>query len=244
VLTCQRLRARASLLTAVLLLGSAARAQDDLTPEEGTFAGYQAPEPYRLVLREALLGEEHYRLCQVVTIPAFTAEWAVYMIRNDPGDFTVISRTVKHHFWDQMMKSLAREKNGSHKFDGPSQAAALAKIDRAVVTRTAPLDQPTAKLLDRLCARVIRRARYPRKPISGFDGVQYHVATWGLGGFPSAKTWSPKKGTLPADFVELEEALKRLTEVEEGARAKVVAELRERAGRLNARLDALERTRP
>jgi hypothetical protein len=223
----------------VLLLGRAARAQEDLVPEEGAFAGYEAPDPYHLALRAALLGDDHYRLCQMVTVPSFEAEWAVYMTHDESGGYTVVSRTLKKHVWSQMMKAL--NKNGTYKLDGPSEAAALRKVDTAVVARTATVDEPTGQMLAALCGRVLLRVRYPKQPGAGLDGVTYHAATWARGAFPSGQTWSPKSGTLPAEFVALEQSLKTLTEAaNEEVRDKIKADLKARAKRLTARLDGLE----
>src|SRR5688572_17723012 len=82
-----------------------------LEPEKGTYAGYGAPEPYELALRQALLGNDAYRLCQVLAVPSFSEEWAVYMLRGDePGSgYSVIARTMTRQLWSAMMHGI--EKN-------------------------------------------------------------------------------------------------------------------------------------
>jgi len=231
---------RTLLVIGLVLLGPQARADEDFRPEEGTFAGYGGLEPHHLAVREALLGDDQYRLCQLVTLPSFGVESAVYMTENDSDGYTVVSRTLKSE-WSRRLRGLAN-RSGRHKLD--DLPALMTKLDRAVVTRTAPLDESTGRMLAKLCGRVLLRVRHPKELGRGNDGVTYHAATWVSLAFPSGRAWSPKKGTLPAEFVELEETLEKLTEVDEGARAKVVAELKDRARRLDARLDALERARP
>lgn len=134
--------------------GDAGQVQvDGLEPEEGLFAGHSEPAPYELVLRRALFGEDHYRLCQLVVLPSFAPEAAVYMTRGEKrgSTFTVISRTLKKQLWGKMMKELeTKAENKSFKLDSASQSIALERLRMAVETRTAPLDAATSERLMRV----------------------------------------------------------------------------------------------
>jgi hypothetical protein len=63
---------------------------DDLWPEMGVFSFDAGLEPYFMSVRDSLLGEHRYRMCQVLVIPAFEREWVVYMIHEEGKPFTVI----------------------------------------------------------------------------------------------------------------------------------------------------------
>ena len=73
--------------------------------------------------------------------------------------------------------------------------------------------------------------------MGGLDGVTYHASTWIPGAFLSGSAWSPKPGTVPADFVAMEEALRAFAESKDpGARSKAHADVKARAKRLAARV--------
>jgi hypothetical protein len=183
-----------------------------LEPEVGSYAGHGAPEPYELALRQALLGDDAYRLCQVLAVPSFSEEWAVYMVRADkPGKgYTVIARTMTRQLWSAMMRGI--EKNAgtkSYSIGGQAQAAALKSIRATTRDASVSLDTSLAQRLDRVCTAVLKRTRYPADPGGGLDGTTYHAGHWVIGAFYSGQTWSPDPGTLDADFVALGEALRR-----------------------------------
>ena len=229
--------------TLLTLLGVAAAAHaDGLEPEVGSYGGASGPEPYDLALRAALLGEERYRLCQLVTVPSRGLERAVYLVRaNEHSEATVVSRTMKQHVWSRMMKQLQQpQKGGSYSFrmDTVSQRAALEKVPMDVTVHQAPLDAATAQALTDVCRDVLMQVRYPQRPGIGLDGVRYHAATWIRGAFLAGQTWSPKAGTIAGDFVSVLESLHDYAEASEGARAKLKADLAARAGKLAERLHA------
>src|SRR4051794_9263211 len=83
-----------SLAALVLSFGGPA-ASEGLEPEDGVFAGYGPPTPYELLVRQALLGDDRYRLCQMVYLPSFRQESAVYITHEEGKEFVVVSRTLK-----------------------------------------------------------------------------------------------------------------------------------------------------
>ena len=53
---------------AVLMLCARVTVAGALEPETGVFGGSGAPDPYELVLRQTLLEDDKYRLCQLVSM--------------------------------------------------------------------------------------------------------------------------------------------------------------------------------
>src|SRR6266571_1817868 len=74
---------------------------EDLQPSDGVFS-----EPisldYYLALRRSLLAEHDYRRCQVLSVPSFDPEWAVYLIRDDAGPALVVFKVFKTQLWLDM----------------------------------------------------------------------------------------------------------------------------------------------
>jgi hypothetical protein len=234
-------------LVLVILMVIAASAEagrvcaEDLEPEEGVFAGDSALGPYELVLRRSLLDGDRYRLCQLVVVPSFSAEMAVYMVSGEePGEaFTVIARTMKKQLWNRMMKELEKGRQGeSISLDDAAQSTALQKLRTAVDTRTATLDLSTGERIAQVCENVLRRVRYPQEDVSGLDGTTYHAGHWVPGAFLAGKTWSPEKGTLAASFVEMELALKKYAEVPVAQRSAAKEDLIRMAERIEKQLAA------
>jgi hypothetical protein len=136
-----------------------------LEPETGVFGGYGPPDPYDLTLRAALFENDNYRLCQLVTVPSFSEESAVYMVSQKDGGALVISRTLESQLWHDMMDALEKASNDPHSYSiGPeSQAAVLKSLHPTAITHTALLDSQSAKILADTCEAVLLRVRYPEK---------------------------------------------------------------------------------
>jgi hypothetical protein len=167
-----------------------------LEPEEGIWNGVGAPWPYDLVLRQALLGSHPYRLCGMVTVPSFSNESAVYMIRSDAGRFSVVSRRLKEHLWPKLQDELAR---GSIRPEMDAKTI-QEKLRIEVEERTVELDEKTANTVTDVCRNVLLQTRYPQTPRQGLDGVIYHAGHWIPGAFLSGKTWSPEPNSISGRF--------------------------------------------
>jgi len=227
----------ATLLTA--LAAGAAVAAENLEPEEGVFAGYLGPEPYELVLRRALLEDDHYRLCQLLVVPSFSQESVVYIVEGQDHSMTVVSRAVRKQLWASMLEEMKRTAtSNSIRLDGAAQSIALEKIRAAVETHRTGLDGSTASMVLGLCRAVLLRTRYPETPSRGLDGTTYHAGHWIEGAFLAGHTWSPKAGTVTGDFVEMELALQSYADAPEGRRAPAKANLIAKARRLAESLKA------
>ena len=61
-----------------------------LEPEEGTFASYTGPESYDLLLRHAMLEDDHYRGCQLLRLPAFGLESVVYIVDREDRSWLLV----------------------------------------------------------------------------------------------------------------------------------------------------------
>lgn len=241
--------ATALLLLAAVSVSAPKVHSQDLEPEEGVFAGYSPPSPYELILRAALLGDEGYRLCQLVVLPSFESESSVYMVREEKpqSTFKVFSRTMRKSVWTEMMQELEKASGGKpFSMDATFQTMALEKLRKAVDVRSAVLDARTGNRLDRICGRVLQRVRYaqkspqkyPQKFIVHSDGTVYHAGHWRPGAFLAGKTWSPEKGTFAGNFVELTLTLKRYAEAAEPQRAAAKDTLNLIAERLEGQLEA------
>lgn len=231
---------RSIVLTALVLSFAGPAASEDLEPEEGVFAGYGPPTPYELLVRQALLGDDRYRLCQMVYLPSFRQESAVYIAHQEGKGFVVISRTLKKQLWRQMLGEMekASPTKNSISLDSIYQSAALQKVRAAVDAKTASLDADAATIVTEACRDVLLRVSYPREVTEGLDGTTYHAGHWIPGAFLSGKTWSPTKGTVAADFVAMEIALQAYADSTTESRAALRSDLLEKAKSLEARVNA------
>jgi hypothetical protein len=204
----------AAFLMLGLLAGPGARAaatEGWLEPEEGVFAGYAAPWPTELKVRRVLLGDDHYRGCQLVTLPSFGNDKVVF-IRDGRPDLEVVSRTI-----------VTQSRNRS-------------RVD----TKTAPLDHDSALEVLETCEAVLVRTRYPPEPTAGLDGIVYHAGHWAPGTFLAGQAWSPKPGTIAREFVALEDALAAYAESPPERRPAAKSALLEKARALLKRVKAAD----
>lgn len=204
---------RPEVVVVLVAVGMAARApgagavSNWLEPEEGVFAGYTGPEPYEMLLRQALIGDDHYRHCQLMRLPSFGRESVVYIL--DEGDSpTVVSRTMKEPLWGRIQRDVRRaDGEPSSRARAAAQATAFETARSAVETKRAPIDRASADAVMDACREVLLGTRYAADPTRGNDGVTYHAGHFSSGTFLSGQAWSPKAGTIARDFVEMEEAL-------------------------------------
>jgi hypothetical protein len=170
-------------------------------------------------------------------LPSFTAESAVYIVQDKAGNSTVISRSFKHSLWADMTREIQREAGSASSYSlGPdAQARALKHVRIVLDTRTAPRDKQAADTITDACRNVLLRVRYT-SPGAGADGTSYHAGHWIRGAFLAGQTWSPDKGTIASDFVEMETTLKAYADADANKRALLEADLLKKARALRARL--------
>jgi hypothetical protein len=113
----------------------------------------------------------------------------------------------------------------------------IERIEKRTRRLEAPITKETADILDEVCGKVLARVRYAPVIVIGLDGVSYHAAHFQIGvGYRAGKVWSPAKGTIASDFVELTETLATLTQGAVADRSKIEATLTQQAQRLLDRL--------
>jgi hypothetical protein len=183
---------------------------DELQPCDGLYSGF-GPEPYYLALRDSLLGEHNYRLCQILAIPSFEPEWTVYLIQDGSGHAQIIYKAMKVNLWSEMCDKIKKNTNStSFRTNGHDAIEALSQLKKEVVRALAPISGPTTVLLQQVWGGMLARVRYPQPDGSiGLDGITYHVSHWERGsGFRSGTTWSPEEGSRTSAFVQLAEDLR------------------------------------
>ena len=193
----------------------------DFQPEDGEFVGRETDDHYRLI-SQALLGEHSHRKCQMLFLPSFAPEGAVYVVRfpEDASGLVV----VKEFELDSRPALL----------DAQSLDTPYTRVQRW----EARLEGKDADLLETLWVTMLSRVHYEEEPTGGFDGVEYHAAHFARGfGYRSGKTWSPHSGTLASDFIAVAEELQEFAKEKEVEREVVRRRLMAKAGAL------LERTR-
>jgi hypothetical protein len=184
---------------------------NDLQPEAGIFSG-DAPDPYYLSLREILLGEHQYRLCQMFVVPSSGPEWAVYIFREGKQNKAqVIYKSMKKNLWYEMNDNIEKRlNNGTIDWSAPSQKLALDQLKKSFNRATVPISEPTTVVLEQVWGEMLARVTYPKpkEHVIGFDGVTYHISHWARAtGFQSGTTWSPEKGSNTGALVEIAECL-------------------------------------
>src|SRR5438445_2038734 len=83
----------------------------DLEPEQGIFS--VGDYPYHAAVADVLLASDKYRKCQVVFMPSFRVESAVYFVRDEvklqPGKINIVVVEMKQPLWTDMMTLLKSE---------------------------------------------------------------------------------------------------------------------------------------
>ncbi len=229
------------LCTGVAFAGTGA---PDLEPEEGVF-GFRSDDPYRATVAELLLGGERYRKCEMVFMPAFDKESAVYILRKDDGQdakATVVSVEMKLQLWSEMTKFQMKEGDGKSYTDASEgRRRALARVSREVRRTEAEIDARTADLLEKTWQAMLSRVRYSifdmSRNLLGRDGESSHAAHYVEGaGYMTGKTWSPHEGTRTYDFVNLAKVLRNFTRSDGATRETILRDVVTRAEALLKRL--------
>lgn len=222
----------APLLVCLSILSPMRASGQGFEPEEGLFADPEALDPSTLELRRALLPETDWKLCLLVAMPSFEPQYAVYIV-GEEGSSTVVSRT--------LTKIYPRRASGELVKSG--QESDLLEL---VVTRRAPLDAETHRLLNQVCIRVLRSVQYSEESKRRFegrersirlDGITYHASHWVPGAVMAGSAYTPAPGSLAAEFIDMELALKAYADAEPGpSRETFKAVLLKKARGLTARL--------
>src|SRR5688572_2961168 len=153
---------------------AAAGYPQDLEPSEGFFAGWRPPDPYHAALRKALVGEHEYRKCQLVALPAFGREWAVYVVREKGTPARLFFRGLQKNLGYEMIDRISDGgRKTTYSTGSDAQQAALARIRVDPDRSEAPLREGTADLLETVWSRMLARTRYPTRHLIGLDGVTY-----------------------------------------------------------------------
>ena len=222
-----------ALVASVVLLSSESRSEvdEDLEPCQSIFStSPRSDDPYYLAVRDALLGKQVERscwqgdrFCQMVAIPSFEPEWAVYIrLEIDPGaergegedrEFVpaIVFKRCSVSLYQAMDDLIWKQANeGDPSIRGDSRTAALQQLSVEVEKFMVPVSDATVELLVRVWDRMLARVRYPKESTAGrYDGVMYFAAHWGPDSYDerSGETWSPDEGTRTRAFVEIAEAM-------------------------------------
>ncbi len=208
---------------------------NDLEPEDGAFTGISPA--YDLALRDLLLEEHHFRLCQMLVAPSFSPEWAVYLIRKDraKGKAQVIYKVMKTQLWYEMPDQIEQRTIDSK----AALTAAIALLEKPVDSAIAPISESTTTLLEKVWDEMLARVRYPKPDeiIIGLDGANYHVSHYKRGvGDRSGHTWSPEKGSNTGALVELAEEFRRYAIADETERSQIEIAITKKAKSLLEKL--------
>lgn len=201
----------------------------DFSPEAAGSFGFAVDNPYARRLREVLFAGDEHRICELVTIPSFEVESAVYVAEPEQGPPVVVSRCLDEQLWGRMMVELERQAGGlvvgkSISIDAKAQSAALAKIQASTATDRAESDRATVEVVARACGAVLRRA-HDRGDVDGLDGVTYHAAHSYHGELFAGRAHSPAPGTISSDYVALSAALRAYAVSTPSRRPAIKAEL-------------------
>ncbi|MFI5289862.1 MAG: hypothetical protein ACHQ17_09445 [Polyangia bacterium] len=190
-----------------------------MEPEDGLYLGAGL---YERRVAKLLLDPPAYPTCQVVMLPSFQPETAVFMVRDrkQSASDKIIATEIASGLYRAMTVELEKgRRNGSYLETEVSIRAALDKVRPTVLRSEADIDSATANLLVQVCRRVLSRVGYTDPPRIGFDGQMYHlVQCEPKVGCRSGRTWSPPQGSTAYDFVQLALEMQRF------ARAKSSAE--------------------
>ncbi len=236
---------RASWLLRALLLSLAAPGlvpaaeQDHLVVEAGPFAG-SGTEEYHAALARILITDP-YRGVQMVVVPSFMTEYAVYIAERPDrgeGEGRVVLARMKKPLWAEMMRRIeARATGRSWSVGAEAQRAALAEIVPEIERFSAPISGRAEERLHAVWRAALLGARLPgSRTVMGLDGVTYHFADFERGvGYRSGSAWSPGVQTRIGALVDLGNRLAAYAAADGTRRSELEADLMQRADALLAR---------
>jgi hypothetical protein len=135
-------------------------AEQDFEPADSVFSWLDEPDPYDLALRAELLQSREYRKCQLVVVPSFEPEWAIYLTREEGSAPQLVSRRMSEHLWAAMMNIISGNgRKSSYSTGREAQSAALKRLKVKVDTSQAIITAETADILEAVWNRMLERVR-------------------------------------------------------------------------------------
>ena len=197
-----------------------------LIPVDPELAAFESLRPYKLAVREHLLGRAVG--CSVLVFPSFEAEWAVQIAR-DRGRPFVLYAAMDAPRWGALQQRLERE--------GSPEAQVLQNLTVSVSRRTATLAQDTAQVVEKAWSARLSASRRPVVFRRIIDGTSHLFLDSGSGpGQRVGLARSPEAGTPSAALVVLVDALRHHVESAASAPTTSEAEVLGRAKDVLARL--------
>lgn len=167
-----------------------------LEPERGPFSDDLGID-YEVAAGRLLLTDSR-RECQLVLLPSFAAEEAVYITRASDGTAQVVTARVKGQLWGELQSWLRKQSKGREVVESSAswrRALDALKID--VDRATAPISPAVADELRLTWHAALMDTRHADVERLGLDGTTYSFAQWERGfGYRSGRTWSPKSSHL------------------------------------------------
>jgi hypothetical protein len=169
---------------------------DHLEPEDGVFAGASLLS-YELALKSLLLTHPR-RQVQMVSVPSFRSEEAVY-VAKEQGELVVVTSKIEGHLWSHVGQVI-RNVRGRYFSETPTPSEQAAAVARAKVERAvAPISAGAIGALSEVWAAALLRTRRLKDKALGLDGETFHFADFAPGqGQLSGKIWSPQGPNLTA----------------------------------------------
>lgn len=209
---------------------------DHLVPDESLFATYGELGYYVEVSRHLVPGI--HRDIQMVCLPSFERESAVYVERPNPwrpeGPFVVLA-VAQRQIWDAYWVSVP-QRPGSNRLERVPATTVEVHVDRM----KAPIDEDTVTLLAKLWDAALYEVRFPRldprKARIGLDGETCHFANSVTGyGYLAGQTWSPREGSRLAALIAVGRKLADYVRAPTDKRAVALDEVRKSARETLAR---------
>jgi hypothetical protein len=188
-------------------VASSVDAEDHLEPGAGDFessAGVEWLVRYRALIRAALLDPYPERSCQMVCLPSFRSEYAVFVTCVD-GELRIVSRVANTNLWGRHM--YAEDDAGVLRPDLPVLSSVQANLRHNVEEASGAISPDTLGLLDDLWTRMLADSR-PSFRGGGLDGVTYHFTNRHI----SAEKHSPTPKSLPGRLVAVADTMVKLAE--------------------------------
>jgi hypothetical protein len=205
---------RAVLLVGIVLGASqdgfAGKLTEELEPVGDVFG--EGPRRYHVAVRAALLAEEGQRRCQMVVLPSFSPEWAVYlrtdMVKNEYG---IVYTACEASIWKRLMAEQQCARSNTKRCAALRaswlQTDSMCHVER----QTARVSAETVHVLDELWKNMLYRVRYDAGDSAGADGVAYYFSQWVKGsGYLSGKAWFPTPTSRLGRFVAVGERMKAI----------------------------------
>jgi hypothetical protein len=215
---------------------------DHLDVEPGIFSPGSSLD-YHLAVRRVLLPDAE-RLLQMVVLPSFEPEFAVYVRgalhpkrhRAEPRERTVVTGRATSQIWGGAMeRSMGRPDARGVRVTSEPTEATFPELAPDVDWARAPLGNEVFDHLYAVWEAALVGARPRTDRTIALDGVAHHFANARRSGL----TTNPPEGSIRAELVSLGAALAALATLEdEGARSAREQDLVAHADRLLARIHA------